>query len=178
MTADAGYAWRELAAGDRALWIGLYTDAETMRQIAAPMTPEAAGRSFEVALEAVARGRGVHRVLVDPDGIAIGLGLLAPAASPGGAAEVEVGIVLRDAYRGRGLGRLGLGLLVDEAKARFGGRAISVQYRAEHVATAHMVAGLGFVEHRGHAPDGWVRALLARTPPSAGPAVDSQGTGT
>lgn len=171
-------AWRDLRTIDRDLWLGLYTDPVTMRFIGPPLSSEAAGRSFGQALDATSRGAGVHQVLVGRGAGPIGLGLLATVGSHRDLAEVEVGIMLAECYRGRGIGRRGLALLVADARKRFGPVAISVQYRGDHVATARMVAALGFVDSGESKPAGWVRARLGGAPPTAGPAVDQTGVDT
>lgn len=171
-------AWRDLRTIDRDLWLALYTDPGTMRFIGPPLSSEVAGRSFGQALDATSRGEGVHQVLVGRGAGPIGLGLLAPVRSPQGVAEVEVGIMLAECHRGRGIGRRGLALLVADARKRFGPVAISVQYRGDHVATARMVATLGFIDSGERKPPGWVRARHGVAPPTAGPAVDQTGVDT
>lgn len=162
MTGDAvELVWRGLQPEDRGLWVSLYSDPGTMRHIAEPLSTERASRSFDVAQEAARRGDGSHRVLIDGSGTAIAIGALVQARQEPGA--VEVGIMLAPAHRGRGLGRLGLALLVAEAETRFGVCPISVQYRAVHAAIARTVAALGFVDRGERTSSGLVRAHLVRS---------------
>lgn len=157
--------WRGLEPDDRGLWITLYSDPETMRHIAAPLSTEQASRSFDAAEDAARRGKGGHRVLIDGSGMAIAIGALVQTQQE--PVALEVGIMLVPAHRGRGQGGRGLALLVAEAEARFGDCLISVQYRPAHAATARMVAALGFVDRGECTSSGLVRAYLERSPRNA-----------
>lgn len=148
--------WRCLMAEDRALWVGLFSDPETMRHVGVPQSPQQASSGFDRAL-AVSNG-GPYRVLCDRSGAALGIGLL--AAPDNALGSVEIGIMLVPPQRGMGLGRRGLALLIAEARARFGQTPISVQYRPAHMATVRMVLSLGFVDRGERTADGLVRALL------------------
>ncbi|WP_181952517.1 GNAT family N-acetyltransferase [Vulcaniibacterium gelatinicum] len=95
---------RPLAADDAALYVALYTDPAVMAHVAAPMTGEAARRSFE---KACARNRESPprwqrwAIRARGSGEAVGLcGLFRDADREDSA---EIGVMLLPAWQGRGV---------------------------------------------------------------------------
>lgn len=149
--------WRRLADRDRALYVALYTDLETMRYIAPPLTVAIAQRSFAAALSSPAP---VRRYALDHANEPIGLGLIDASAGP--RAPIEIGLLLRADRRGIGIGSAALAALVARAQRGQDREPVSVQFARHHPTAGRLVASVGFaVVGPGH-ETGFVRADYQR----------------
>jgi RimJ/RimL family protein N-acetyltransferase len=95
---------RPIGEGDEALYCGLYTDPDLMRHIAAPMTLEAAKRSFGAACrqQSWMKQRWILLERSSAVPISIGqLGLFVDADATQGA-SAEIGVMLLDDWQKRG----------------------------------------------------------------------------
>lgn len=109
---------REEADDDAALYAHLYTDPEVMRHIVAPLDAAAAAAAFGRACRHNAAARPGHRTWrIDgrADGVALGIAALRRAGD-----AAEVGVVLREAAWGRGLGREAIAAVLDHGFATLG----------------------------------------------------------
>ena len=95
---------RPIGQGDKALYCHLYTDPDLMRHIAAPMTLEAARRSFDaVCLQGSSEKQRwilLERSGTVPTGIGL-LGLFVDAEAMDGR-SAEIGVMLLDGWQMRG----------------------------------------------------------------------------
>ena len=109
---------REGGEGDAALYVHLYTDPAVMRHIAAPLAADAATQAFARACRHNHAARPGHRTWRVEDcatGAALGIAALQRAGE-----RAEVGVVLREAAWGRGLGREAIAAVLDHGFATLG----------------------------------------------------------
>lgn len=149
---------RPLGPGDEALYCHLYTDAEVMRHVGAPMTADAARRSFRVARQLATRGgTAAQRWVVFEHGSPAPIGLLAliaDAASAdhardGNAGTAEVGLMLRADRQRRGVAVAAIGAVANRvfgpgAGAGPGLRLLWARHAARNVAATRLMLRLGF----------------------------------
>ena len=109
---------RPLAQGDERLYCGLYTDAEAMRHVSAPLTPEAAERAFRAVLRQLAAEPPQSRywILAPREGGA-DLGLMAWVPDRDDAGSAEVGLLLVGPAQCRGYAAEAIAVLADEVFA-------------------------------------------------------------
>jgi RimJ/RimL family protein N-acetyltransferase len=141
---------RPLAAQDQALFCDLYTDAETMRFIGEPLTPERAARSFRKAVAAWA-DRPLERAFLSvlEKVTQRALGICAIVQFDAHLSRAEVGIMLKSEARSRGLAREGLGGLVKQTFRMFPVAAIWVECSAGNPVVERMVSSIGFERDEG-----------------------------
>ena len=99
---------RPLGEGDEALYCRLYTDPALMRNIAAPMSSEAAKRSFGAACRQ--QSPHIQRWIVHERAGGNEIGMLALVRHHGLA---EVGVMLLEGWDGRGFATESMAALVD-----------------------------------------------------------------
>ncbi|HEX7113838.1 MAG TPA: GNAT family N-acetyltransferase [Steroidobacter sp.] len=136
---------RLLAAGDEALYCGLYTDPDTMRFIGPPLSQTEARRDFRTALAHNRREpkREVYLALHDKEsGRPLGLGAIQGMGQH--ARATEVGIMLLAPYRGRGYGTEGLRALISKAFAISPIVEVHFRFFAEHAVVERVALTLGF----------------------------------
>lgn len=105
----------EDADDDAALYVHLYTDAAVMRHIAAPLAAEVAAQAFARASRHNHAARPGHRTWrIDDRATGADLGI---AALQRAGDVAEIGVVLREAAWGRGLGREAIAAVLDQAFA-------------------------------------------------------------
>ena len=136
---------RRLVESDEALYCSLYTDADTMRYIGEPMSPERAARSFRKALAWSKRQPN------DPQFFAIqekttqqAIGLCAIQPFDADTQKVEIGMMLRPEARKQGYATEGLTALVTMAFLALPTDAVWVQYSPEHTSAERLVISVGF----------------------------------
>ena len=136
---------RPLVAGDSALFQGLYTDADTMRFIAPPLSVERAEKSFQKIVvrqrESSLNGRFLAilgKKTQQP------LGICGTSQYDVDARRVEVGIVLRPEARAMGVAREALAALVKRIFVGWPVDEIWVQCSTEYPAVERMVLSVGF----------------------------------
>jgi RimJ/RimL family protein N-acetyltransferase len=108
----------EEGEGDVALYVHLYTDSAVMRCIAPPFDSAVAADAFARACRHNRAGRPGHRTWrIDDRATGDDLGI---AALQRAGDAAELGVVLREAAWGRGIGREALGAVLDHAFAGLG----------------------------------------------------------
>jgi RimJ/RimL family protein N-acetyltransferase len=137
---------RPLASGDETLYCHIYTDADTLRHIGAPLPAEAARRSFAAALRgnAAAEPREIFLVPV-ARAAGLGLGITGLRAIDRSARRAEAGLLLTAAARGQGLARELLAGLVQRGFACLPLDEIYVDYAPHNLAMARLARRTGFV---------------------------------
>ena len=133
---------RPMEDGDRALYIALYSDADTMRHIVPAQSPEAAARGFLAALAAMRASPPARRfwVMSDVSGSAVGLlGLDHDAPGSG-----EVGALIPPPHQGRGYASEAIAALADHAFGALGLQRLHTRHAAGHGLAAGLMSGLGF----------------------------------
>ncbi len=141
-----------LQRSDRPLYARLYGDADTMRFIGAPLDAEAAGRSFEAALQENAAPnprRWTWSVTAKAAAPPSGLIALVDCSDGGDVRCAELGgLFVADV---RGQRHIGLGLLavIDHALTALGYTQLRAGHAVGHRVAARVAAKLGFVR----APD-------------------------
>lgn len=140
---------RPIEAGDAALYQHLYTDAETMRFIGAPLSPERAARSFRSALAGMQR-QPIERVFLvvceKATNTAVGLCSLQDFDAEG--RSVQAGFMFVAAARSRGYATEGMTELINQVFARLPVDELWVEFALDHVAVQRVMHSVGFA-HRG-----------------------------
>ena len=136
---------RPLEADDEGLVCGLYMDGDTMRFIAAPLSPEQALRRFRNALKWSNRHppECVFLAIFDR-AMGRSLGFCAIVQFETGRTRAEVGIMLKSDARARGYAREGLGGLVKQTFSVFQVNEIWVKCSARNPIVERMVSSIGF----------------------------------
>jgi [ribosomal protein S5]-alanine N-acetyltransferase len=104
---------RPIGELDEALYCHLYRDPELMRHIAAPMTLEAARRSFDAAVRQQATTR--QRWIVCEKNRTAGIGLVGLSVDTVEADVAEIGVMLHAAAQGKGYGTESMAGVIDQA---------------------------------------------------------------
>ena len=133
---------RPIDAGDEALYCHLYTDPELMRHIAAPMTVEAAKRSFGAALRQQSPTR--QRWIIREHRQAEGVGLVGLFVDKVEADVAEIGVMLVAAGQGKGYGTESMAGVVDRTFSRMPMRLLWIRQTITNTAVDAMMAKLGF----------------------------------
>lgn len=143
---------RPLADGDRALYVELYTDADVMRHVGAPLSPQAAGRGFEAVQRQMGqapprawywvacvrdsgREAGLLALMFDRGRESAEFGMMMPAWARGsGYATEAVGALVAHALGGEGATAAGSSL-----------QRLHIRHAPGHAAGARVMAKLGFI---------------------------------
>lgn len=177
---------RPIEARDAALYEQLYTDAETMRFIGAPLSPERVARSFRSALAGMQRlpiERLFLAVMEKATNTAVGLCSLQDFDAA--RRSVQVGMMFVAAARARGHAKEGLIELIQQVFARLPVDELWVECAPDHVAVQRLMLSVGFA-HRGDAArqesengqwNAWSVRRHRWSPPSA-PGVSNVGPST
>ena len=148
--ATARLRLRALAAKDLALFRALYTDPETMRFIARPLSAPQATASFHATLMASQQAHNFRFLaIVERDG-GTAVGLCSIRRVSRRARRAEVGIMLVRAARRKGYATEALAALIARAFRALPIDVVWVQYHRANAATARLFDSLGFP-----AADGW-----------------------
>lgn len=136
---------RPLTAADADLYCALYTDAELMRQVTAPLTEAAARRAFAAALAAqiAQHAAGAYWVLVERmERVEIGLlGLVGRVGSD----TAEVGALILPDWQSRGYAAEAISALADYAFATLLLNQLDTRHAAGNRAATGLMDKLGFV---------------------------------
>lgn len=136
---------RPMVSGDEALYCGLYTDPETMRFIAPPLSADDAASSFQ---KVVARQREPSirgRVLVILERTTLqSLGICATSKHDAGDLRLEVGIVLKPEACARGFAREALTALMERVFAVSTTQEICARFSAHSPAAKRLHSRMGF----------------------------------
>jgi RimJ/RimL family protein N-acetyltransferase len=130
---------RLLEEGDEALYCALYTDPELMRHIAAPMTIEAAQRSFRTACKAQSPHK--QRWIIQVRGEAAAVGLVALFAEDDAA---EMGVMLLGEAQGLGIATEAMAAVRDRAFLHGGLQRLWIRQQTSNGAVSPMMERLGF----------------------------------
>lgn len=136
---------RPLAENDEALYSRIYSDAEILRHVCAPLLPEQARRSFTAALRHTrARApREVFVVLTCRAGTE-NFGICGLRAIDIRRRRAEVGILLSAHARGRGIATEALRALLSRAFEAFLLEEICVEYSQQNNAMVRVAQRVGF----------------------------------
>jgi len=136
---------RRLQAEDEALFLDLYTDAETMRYIGEPLSPERAARSFRKTLATSDQDppERVFLAILDK-ATQRPLGICAIVQFEAGMTRAEVGIMLKSDARSKGFAREVLGGLVRTTFSAFPVDEIWAQCSIQNPVIEHVFSSLGF----------------------------------
>lgn len=136
---------RRLSEADEAVYCGLYTDADTMRHIAEPLSQERAARAFRKAMKRSGKqcaGPSVFVMLENVTQRAIGLCGFQPLDT--GLRRIEIGMMLLPEARAKGYATEALAALVTVAFSTFPIDSVWVQYSREHTVAERLVISVGF----------------------------------
>jgi RimJ/RimL family protein N-acetyltransferase len=136
---------RLLCAGDEALFCSLYTDAETMRFIAPPLSMERAQRAFRSAVRLTQQPSTdrLFYALIAGDGQPVGISSLLQIDLQN--RRLEAGILILGAHRARGFAREGLRGLLVHAFATLPIDEVWVQIAVDHTVVEKLVMSVGLV---------------------------------
>lgn len=168
---------RLLDSRDEALYIRLYGDAETLRQIGPPLDAETCRRSFNAAVRANGRipPRSRWWILCDDDSTD-GFGLAGLVW--GGNGDAELGVVLPPSHQGRGHASAAVRTLVARAFLDMGLERIHTRHAPAHGPAIGVMEKLGFV-HRATGPGRQERCWEMRKDDwAASAAISDQEEGT
>lgn len=142
---------RPMVAADAWLYEHLYTDAETMRFIGAPLSAERAARSFRSALGAMRR-QPIERLFltVVETATEIDVGICGLQNFDADARTVQAGVMFIEAARAKGYSKEAFTGLIQQVFARLPVDELWVQFATDHVAVQRAVLSVGFAR-RGHA---------------------------
>lgn len=131
---------RPLGEGDEALYASLYTNPELMRYIAAPMSHEAACKSFRSAVKRQSPRPQRWIIAEREDGPDVGmLGLIGQGDGP------EIGVMLLGPWHHRGYGTEAMAGMADHAFSTSAVQLITAhQAVADHPTVVRMMLKLGF----------------------------------
>jgi len=135
---------RPLRKGDKVMFCELYTDSGTMHFIAPPMTREEARLCFEATLETTQSGAGPRFFVIVDKQVNTAIGLCSTQTVQPRARRVEAGMMLKAAFRRRGVGSEVLAALITTAFEALPIDTVWVQYHPANSAAKRLVAGLGF----------------------------------
>lgn len=137
---------RPLAESDKALFHGLYTDPETMRFIAPPLSAEKAAESFKkfVARQHEPSLKGRLLVMLDKATLQP-VGICGTSQRDGEALRLEVGIILKREARSRGFAQNALTALIRRIFALSPIEEIYVRFSAQCPAVERLNIRVGFV---------------------------------
>lgn len=150
---------RPLGETDEALYCHLHTDPEVMRHIGAPMSAEAAQRSFRAACRLATReGAAAQRWVVAEHGSAAAIGLLALIGDEAAADQAEVGLMLRPDRQRRGVAVAAIGAIADWAfdPACSDGpdlRLLWTRHAPDNVAAMRLMRRMAFLRQDPRSPD-------------------------
>jgi len=136
---------RPLEPGDEALFIDLYTDAETMRYIGEPLSQERAMRSFRKALAKPSAQSSDLRFFAMLEKLTHrSIGMCAIQSFDIDTRRAEIGMMLKSEARGRRHATEALAALVTATFSVLPIDTVWVQYSPEHLAAERLVASIGF----------------------------------
>ncbi|MEN5116857.1 GNAT family N-acetyltransferase [Luteimonas sp. TWI662] len=148
-----------LADDDAALFVALYGDPATMRQVGPALDRSAATRAFAAARRQMRGDPPAARFWrLETAAGAQGLLSLVPDAA---GRDAETGLLLAPAAQRQGVATAALGHLCEVALGTGAFEALWTRHRAGHAAAVGLMRRLGFV--RAAPVEGWQRWRLGRT---------------
>ncbi|WP_129641036.1 GNAT family N-acetyltransferase [Peristeroidobacter agariperforans] len=136
---------RPLAAADAALYEHLYTDAETMRFIGAPLAPERAAKSFRIALDGMQR-RPIERLFltVQEKSSHSDVGICSLQNFDAVNRSVQAGVMFIESARAKGYAKEAFIGLIQQVFAHLPVDELWVEFAVDHVAVQRGVLSVGF----------------------------------
>lgn len=135
---------RPLAASDEALFHALYTDPETMRFIAPPLTAEEASSRFRKVIRQQGEpALGARYVVIEGKTTQLPMGICGTGHYDQAVRRLEVGMVLLLEGRKRGFAREALAALVGLAFDEPWVSEVYARFAAGHTAAANLVERVG-----------------------------------
>ncbi len=171
---------RPIVAADAALFEHLYTDAETMRFVGAPLAPERAARSFRTALAGMQRQPIEQLFLtVVEKSSQTDVGICSLQNFDAVSRSVQAGVMFIESARAKGYAKEGFTGLIQQVFTHLPVDELWVQFAIDHVAVQRAVLSVGFARRsngacqRNGQDDGQGNAWSVRrdswSPPSALP---------
>jgi RimJ/RimL family protein N-acetyltransferase len=149
----ARLSMRALAEQDAALYEHLYTDAETMRFIGAPLSPQRAKSSFRSALAGMQRPHLERLFLtVVEKATRTEVGVCSLQNFDRKRRSVQAGVMFIAAARAKGYSKESFTGLIQQVFAHLPVDELWVQFAADHVAVQRAVLSVGFARRHGAAP--------------------------
>lgn len=136
---------RPIVAADAALYEHLYTDAEAMRFIGTPLTPERAARSFRVALAGMQRPP-IERLFltVVEKSSQTDVGLCSLQNFDAVSRSVQAGVMFIELARAQGYAKESFTGLIQQVFTHLPVDELWVQFAIDHVAVQRGVLSVGF----------------------------------
>ena len=173
---------RPIVSSDAALYEHLYTDAETMRFIGAPLSPARAAKSFQSALAGMQRHPIEQLFLtVVEKATHTDVGICSLLNFDAERRSVQAGVMFTAPARAKGYSKEGFVGLIQQVFAHLPVDELWVQFAADHVAVQRAVLSVGFVRRedaarhsgaRGNEPGKQARNV-PRMEPRNGPGRES-----
>lgn len=148
-----------LGAGDRALYLRLYGDPATMREVGTALAPAAAARAFDAVLATLAIDPPGAAYWVLRDAAGEGFGLMA-LVFDAARASAELGLLLPPSRQDRGYASEAIGGLLPRLRAFPGLASVWTRHREGHHGAAGLMRRTGFVADGNR--DGYARWRLDR----------------
>ena len=170
---------RALQAADETLYCHLYGDAETMRFIGAPLSPERAVSSFRSALAGMQRDP-IERLFLTVVAKAArnGIGICSLQNFDAQRRSVQAGVMFVAGARAQGYSKEGFIGLIQQVFALLPVDELWVQFAAGHVAVERAVTSVGFDRRRSLLPEKagrehavWAVRRDSWSPPAPPPSV-------
>lgn len=136
---------RPIAATDAPLYEHLYTDAETMRFIGAPLSSERAARSFRSALAGMQR-QPIERLFltVVEKASQTDVGICSLQNFDAAGRSVQAGVMFIEAARAKGYSKEGFTGLIRQVFAQLPVDELWVRFALDHAAVQRAVLSVGF----------------------------------
>lgn len=140
---------RPIRSTDAELFEHLYTDADTMRFIGAPLSPARAAKSFHNALAGMQRQPIEQLFLtVEEKATQTDVGICSLLNFDAGQRSVQAGVMFVAAARARGYSKEGFIGLIQQVFTHLPVDELWVQFAADHVAVQRAVLSVGFVRRK------------------------------
>lgn len=140
---------RPIRSGDADLYEHLYTDAETMRFIGAPLSPERAAKSFRSALAGMQRQPiGQLFLTVVEKATSTDVGICSLLNFDVEQRSVQAGVMFVTAARAKGYSKEGFVGLIQQVFAHLPVDELWVQFAVDHIAVQRAVLSVGFARRK------------------------------
>lgn len=140
---------RPIVSGDAALFEHLYSDAETMRFIGAPLSPEHAAKSFRSALARMQCQPIEQLFLTVVEKVTrTAVGICSLQNFDAGERSVQAGVMFVATARAKGYSKEGFVGLIQQVFAQLPVDELWVQFAVNHVAVQRAVLSVGFARRK------------------------------
>lgn len=140
---------RPIGSGDAGLYEHLYTDAETMLFIGAPLSRERAAKSFRSALAGMQR-QPIEQLflIVEEKATLTAVGICSLLSFDAERRSVQAGVMLVASARAKGYSKESFVGLIQQVFAHLPVDEIWVQFAADHIAVQRAVLSVGFARRK------------------------------